>query len=258
MSARDSTHTFLRHIGKDPNEAEAYPNGRARPFVFTINNYTEDDVDRIKNYRGLHYACVGREIAPTTGTPHLQGYIRTTNPVSLNRLKETFPNGHFIVSCLDEKALQLAIDYCKKGGDFFEVGNPPDFSGRRKGNGWETLARFILPELIDHAVYLEQQMTRTDSPPIKSLTLSDMNAVNHYVGEYYNLLSKMLNEFLWDDSVDEFLSDTYFRIYLDCRYHSYSTCPTSGHSHALAIVIDEQSDSDVESYKCVDDDTNMD
>lgn len=52
---------------------------KARAYVFTFNNYTQEDESRIQSI-DCKYCCYGRETAPTTGTPHLQGYIYFANP----------------------------------------------------------------------------------------------------------------------------------------------------------------------------------
>lgn len=43
-------------------------------WVFTINNYTDDEIELLKNLdvRGMK---AGLEVAPTTGTPHIQGAV---------------------------------------------------------------------------------------------------------------------------------------------------------------------------------------
>ena len=44
-----------------------------RNFVFTKNNYTQDDIDALLVFP-CQYMIFAKEVAPTTGTPHLQGY----------------------------------------------------------------------------------------------------------------------------------------------------------------------------------------
>lgn len=52
-------------------------NVRVKRFCFTLNNYTEDDIKKLQEYaqEWTQFAIIGKEIAPTTGTPHLQGYM---------------------------------------------------------------------------------------------------------------------------------------------------------------------------------------
>nr|QJI53602.1 MAG: replication associated protein [Circoviridae sp.] len=56
---------------------------RLKRICFTLNNYTEEDEQRIQQSVDLYqYAIYGREVAPGTGTRHLQGidYSRLPRP----------------------------------------------------------------------------------------------------------------------------------------------------------------------------------
>lgn len=49
-------------------------------MVLDLNNYSEEEVqniqDSVKNEKlGIKFLIFGKEVAPTTGTPHLQGYL---------------------------------------------------------------------------------------------------------------------------------------------------------------------------------------
>jgi len=63
---------------------------RSREWVFTINNYNADDREHIgANALGFcTYLCYQPELAPTTGTPHLQGYLCLTTPRTLRGVKQ--------------------------------------------------------------------------------------------------------------------------------------------------------------------------
>lgn len=53
-------------------------NPRSTRWVFTVNNYSEEEFNIIDQWltSGVaKYAIVGKEKAPTTGTAHLQGYM---------------------------------------------------------------------------------------------------------------------------------------------------------------------------------------
>lgn len=90
----------------------------ARAWCFTINNYVA--LPEIRD--GVRYLTFGREVAPTTGTPHLQGYVYYDNSVRLARVRKDFPGAHI------EKAkgsFEQNQAYCQKDGDFVELGVPP-------------------------------------------------------------------------------------------------------------------------------------
>lgn len=74
---------------------------KGRFFAFTWNNYTISDMEHIKGYMANNYTYYfGEEIAPTTGTPHLQGCLEFKNEVSREKLRKEFPG--------------MSIDFCKK------------------------------------------------------------------------------------------------------------------------------------------------
>lgn len=76
---------------------------RARNYVFTVNNYDENDLQFYQTAceneeLGITFICFGREVAPSTGTPHLQGYLQCRSPTSiralLNRIRGQGGNIH--------------------------------------------------------------------------------------------------------------------------------------------------------------------
>jgi len=96
---------------------------RARPWRFTHNNYdgtyVEDNVE-------CEYIIYGKEIAPTTGTPHLQGFIYFKSLKSQKQLRALLPDCDVRISDFPEQC----IAYCKKDGDFTERGECPTFDKR--------------------------------------------------------------------------------------------------------------------------------
>lgn len=54
------------------------PGVQSRRFAWTMNNYTEADVKILSKDvlpPGATYLAFAREVAPSTGTMHLQGYL---------------------------------------------------------------------------------------------------------------------------------------------------------------------------------------
>lgn len=108
----------------------------AKHWVFTINNpglLGEQAVcDRL---RALHasgdvvYAVYGREVGET-GTPHLQGYLQLSRKQRFVYVKKAVDDrAHLEVA---RGSAQQASDYCKKDGDFTEIGSlPPSTQGKR-------------------------------------------------------------------------------------------------------------------------------
>lgn len=73
------------------------------------------------------YLIVGFEIAPTTGTPHIQGYIQFYDPITEISFRKMAPRAHTEPS--NGSALQN-IAYCQKEGVWFEYGVKPTAGGR--------------------------------------------------------------------------------------------------------------------------------
>lgn len=65
--------------------------------AFTHNNYTEKDFDDYKVYIEKNCVCgvLGREVAPNTGTPHIQGFFNLRTPRKFETLKKMFKTAHF-------------------------------------------------------------------------------------------------------------------------------------------------------------------
>lgn len=94
---------------------------RSRKYVFTLNNPTADERTYLSELP-CRYIIYGNEIAPTTGTPHLQGFVLWTNAKTLSATRRLLPRCH-IESARGTNG--QCIEYCKKDGDFIERGEPP-------------------------------------------------------------------------------------------------------------------------------------
>lgn len=96
----------------------------SRNFEFTHNNYTQEDIDKILNWN-CRYVVIGEEIAPTTGTPHLQGYVEFNSSVMWKTVtNKKNKNYGFIDKWCQVSTKRCPIEYCKKDGKFHEKGTP--------------------------------------------------------------------------------------------------------------------------------------
>lgn len=106
---------------------------KSRNYCFTINNYAEKDLGRFhtlaESLDKHGYICYGLEIAPTTGTKHIQGYVQLKNSQRFDFLHSYFDFKR------DKKLLKFHIEaakgtieenkaYAKKEGAFYEFGEP--------------------------------------------------------------------------------------------------------------------------------------
>lgn len=101
---------------------------RAKAFVYTWNNYNEDDEKYLRSLAGVKYGVYGREVAPSTGTPHLQGYIVFDNARQFASVVKLFKKNHVEQA----KRCEEAIEYCKKEGNWVQWGVEP-VSRKRRG-----------------------------------------------------------------------------------------------------------------------------
>lgn len=101
-----------RILTKDVRHEKNHP---LRIWVFTWNNYTAEDEAYIQGLEKVILLCYGREIAPTTGTRHLQGVIRFKHPLRFNKVKELLPKP-YLAPCFSEEG---SVTYCQKDGDYF-------------------------------------------------------------------------------------------------------------------------------------------
>lgn len=117
---KTKSHTFLFYI-QSSHKFNLIMAQRSRQFCWTLNNWTEEEVETIKGLHGLKYQVFGREIG-ANGTPHLQGTTCLINNKTFTAFKAFFgPRAHIEI-CKDLKA---SIEYCKKDGDWEEWGSPP-------------------------------------------------------------------------------------------------------------------------------------
>lgn len=93
---------------------------RYRNICFTLNNYTEDEI-QVLEAADVQYMIYGKEVAPTTGTPHLQGYVELKTQQRIKGVKKLLGTDRMYI---EERmgTQQQAIDYCKKSGDYYERG----------------------------------------------------------------------------------------------------------------------------------------
>lgn len=89
------------------------PQEQGLHWVFTLNNPTVDDDFGDEVLQHLTYLVVGLETAPTTGTPHYQGYLVLTQKRRLSWLKNhVSARANFRIR---RGTCQEAAAYCKKG-----------------------------------------------------------------------------------------------------------------------------------------------
>lgn len=105
------------------------PQSRSRRWCFTLNNWTNDELINMRNLlEHVPYAIWGFEVS-SKDTPHLQGYVRFSNALTLNGVKQRLgPRTHVEQARGSETQNRT---YCSKSGEFEEIGKPTEGQGKR-------------------------------------------------------------------------------------------------------------------------------
>jgi Putative viral replication protein len=102
-------------------------NTRAKHWCFTLNNYTNEHLTTLRNALArentpkITFLLFGREVAPDTQTPHLQGFVSFQEKTRRNQILRILPQCHLSSA----RNIPASIEYCKKEGDYEEFGDSP-------------------------------------------------------------------------------------------------------------------------------------
>lgn len=138
--------------------------GKYRGWCFTLNNYNLIEEEHIQTtIKTLaRYVIYGREIAPTTGTPHLQGYVYFHNARQHKAVSRLLPRA--VVQPSKGSAEQNKT-YCSKDEDVFESGDiPMDRDVARVKGGAGNAARYAAA--IQNAELGQLELTKRDDPQL--------------------------------------------------------------------------------------------
>lgn len=117
----DSNNSPFPELLAEAQDSSAAPAGRgnaAKRWIFVLNNPTDAECAAIRDGAEMHtspfsYILFGREHAPGTGTPHLQGYFELVRKQRLSALKcfLGFRRAHFRIA---RGSSQSNLDYASK------------------------------------------------------------------------------------------------------------------------------------------------
>lgn len=130
---------------------------RAKRWIFTLLNWTQDELTHILDAGREHaeYLVVGREHAPTTGTPHLQGYVEWRAACRFQTCKNRLGSNRVSVRIARADATKNRT-YCTKENDFEEIGECPTVGQGRRSD---------LDRFFDWADEFGQQNGRPPTSP---------------------------------------------------------------------------------------------
>lgn len=205
--------TTIDNIHKNPRGGPTGPDelGKMAPrginWAFTWNNYNEDVVQYLQSLSSsVVYLIAGREVGEN-GTPHLQGFVRFAQQKTLLSVKRIL-NGdpHLEIA----RNVPASIAYCKKDGDFFEVGGMPE---NRSGDrtDLEAFKEDVKQGNVDHKSLRElHSEVYAKYPRFVSLYVQDnapkKKLPEHELREWQSELRERLAEEP-DDRVVEFIVD---------------------------------------------------
>lgn len=117
---------------------------KSRAWAFTINNYTDADGANLAAIESvINYMIIGKE-GKDTATPHMQGYVKLKNAMSMKALsKKYMPRAH-ITEARESAAVNKK--YCSKEGDFAEYGTLPmdqETKGKKGKEYWDEQLKAI-------------------------------------------------------------------------------------------------------------------
>ena len=91
-------------------------------YCFTLQNYTDEEYTNLLG-ADAQYVIIGKEVEPSTGTPHLQGFIKFKSARGLKALEKLNERVKWIAA--DTRECQKNITFCTKQGRHEERGSRP-------------------------------------------------------------------------------------------------------------------------------------
>lgn len=149
---------------------------RSRGYVWTWNNYPVDHCTILSAIQ-CRYIVFGRELAPETGTPHLQGYVYFAHGKTASSVRSLLRGCHVEAS----RGLPSQIrTYCIKDGDFEERGSIPgdpvdrgDAECTRWQSAWDAAKigdiEAIPPDIRIRSYSAIRRIERDFMPPVENL-----------------------------------------------------------------------------------------
>ncbi|MGN5493393.1 hypothetical protein, partial [Campylobacter coli] len=95
----------------NPPEHLCSNNTKSRTYLFTINNFTEEEEEKFKTY-DCEYSIYQIEIGKKNQIIHIQGTLHFKNPRSFNKLKKDFPRAH--IKAIKWGSDEAVFNYCGK------------------------------------------------------------------------------------------------------------------------------------------------
>lgn len=158
-------------------------------YVFTINNYTFDDILLVFDCGNQRYLCFGFEVGDQ-GTPHMQGYVYFVNETSFNSVRKQIPRARIDVA---KGTVEQNIKYTSKDGDWYEFGKKPQ-QGKAT---WNQIEQVMQDPISNPRLYAQYKKYYRDMKQViekkKDTKFYVIDPINDAIGECYDY-------FDWSDS----------------------------------------------------------
>jgi len=129
---------------------------RARNWCFTLNNYTDEKLTElsaidVKDPQGdVEYIIFGKEVGES-GTPHLQGFVVFKKRKRMTECITTIGQAHWSTT----RMVENSIKYCKKEGDFIELGSAPKNTKQGRRTDLEDFKNDVKEGMRDMATIMQ-------------------------------------------------------------------------------------------------------
>lgn len=205
---------------------------RSRAWCFTYHLGHEDHYEALLERVECKYIVYGREVCPTTGRQHLQGYVEFVNAKTMSAVKTAMSCDSLHLEKRKGTAKE-ASDYCKKDGNFEERGEiskDPKEGGSMEKDRWarsRELAQEGRFDEIDDELWIKYQSSfkkmRTDA--ISNVTTR---------------LEKMDNEWWWSRGTGKGKSKLADKLYGDAYWYKKTKNGWWDHYNGEDVVVIEE------------------
>lgn len=168
----------------------------SRAWCFTLNNYTEEE-DKALQELECNYLIYGYEVAPETGTPHLQGYVRFKFPKKLEQVKAKIPRAHLEKS---RGTIEDNISYCMKtrkddipNEKVFEKGERPKTQKEKGQSEKERWATILGKSKAGDTAWIDENEPEVAFKHAKTIDF----IVSRNPAKLANLESRKVHKWLW-------------------------------------------------------------
>lgn len=155
-------------------------------WCLTFNNYTEEEAQALLALvpDTLTYVFFGKEVAPTTGTPHLQGFFVLPKRMEKSAIIKISPLDKCHISAM-RRDIDKNVVYCSKEGSTWEAGVRP-VSKQGKRTDLDNIATFLASgaSLREIAISYPGQFIRYHAGISALASIVRAKTFEHYEGPF--------------------------------------------------------------------------